>query len=98
MGSIIEAPAGTDVLLQGNQAIARGALEAGLSWAGGYPGNPSSEILETLIELESPRDLYVEWSVNEKVGLEGAAAASLSGLRAMVTMKQNGINVCLDTA
>ena len=87
---------GERVLLQGNEAIARGALEAGLSWASGYPGNPSSEILETLAEISGP-DLYVEWSVNEKVALEGAAAASVSGLRALVTMKQNGINVCLDS-
>lgn len=95
--SYLSAPAGSEILLQGNQAIARGALEAGVSWASGYPGNPSSEILETLIEHQSPGKLYVEWSVNEKVGLEAAAAASLTGLRALATMKQNGVNVCLDS-
>jgi indolepyruvate ferredoxin oxidoreductase alpha subunit len=88
---------GQETLLQGNQAIARGALEAGLSWASGYPGNPSSEILENLSESIHPGRLYMEWSVNEKVALEGAAAASFSGLRAMVTMKQNGVNVCMDS-
>ena len=88
---------GDEILLQGNEAIARGALEAGLSWAAGYPGNPSSEILETLAEICSGKKLYTEWSVNEKVALEGAAAASLAGLRAMATMKQNGVNVCQDT-
>ena len=88
---------GRETLLQGNQAIARGALEAGLAWASGYPGNPSSEILENLAESTTPGRFYMEWSVNEKVALEGAAAASLSGLRAMVTMKQNGVNVCLDS-
>ncbi|MEW5723645.1 MAG: thiamine pyrophosphate-dependent enzyme [Thermodesulfobacteriota bacterium] len=97
MSWLMDAPAGTVLLLQGNQAIARGAVEGGLAWAGGYPGNPSSEIIETLAEARTEGRLYVEWSVNEKVALEGAAAASLSGLRAMVTMKQNGINVCLDS-
>lgn len=92
----IDSP-GAEVLLQGNEAIARGALEAGLAWASGYPGNPSSEIVETLAQAEAPSSLYVEWSVNEKTALEGAAAASLTGLRAMVTMKQNGVNVCLDS-
>ncbi|MEW6266689.1 MAG: thiamine pyrophosphate-dependent enzyme [Thermodesulfobacteriota bacterium] len=85
-----------EILLQGNQAIARGALEAGLAFISGYPGNPSSEIIETLAEVGRPDFLHVEWSVNEKVALEAAAAASLAGLRAMVTMKQNGVNVCLD--
>jgi indolepyruvate ferredoxin oxidoreductase alpha subunit len=92
-----DTPAGAEILLQGNQAIARGAVEGGLAYAAGYPGNPSSEILETLAEARTPGRLYVEWSVNEKVALEGAAAASLSGLRAMVTMKQNGLNVCMDS-
>ena len=85
------------VLLQGNQAIARGALEAGLGWASGYPGNPSSEIIETLAAAAEPERLYVEWSVNEKVALESAAAASLAGVRALASMKQNGVNVCLDS-
>jgi indolepyruvate ferredoxin oxidoreductase alpha subunit len=97
MNSIKDIAPDTETLLQGNEAMARGALEAGLSWASGYPGNPSSEILETLGELSDSSGLYVEWSVNEKVALEAAAAASLSGLRALVTMKQNGVNVCLDS-
>ncbi len=96
MTTLMSAPSGAELLLQGNAAIARGALEAGLSWASGYPGNPSSEIIENLAKIQSP-DLYVEWSVNEKVALEAAAAASFTGLRAMVTMKQNGVNVCLDS-
>ena len=97
MSSIKDFAPDTEILLQGNEAIARGALEAGLSWASGYPGNPSSEILETLGVISDESGLYVEWSVNEKVALEAAAAASLSGLRALVTMKQNGVNVCLDS-
>ncbi|MBU2549613.1 MAG: indolepyruvate ferredoxin oxidoreductase subunit alpha [Proteobacteria bacterium] len=87
---------GAEVLLQGNEAMARGALEAGVAWASGYPGNPSSEIIETLARAASEKRLYVEWSVNEKVALEAAAAASFAGMRALATMKQNGVNVCLD--
>jgi indolepyruvate ferredoxin oxidoreductase, alpha subunit len=82
--------------LMGNEAIARGALEAGVSFAAGYPGNPSSEIIETLAGWAKDHHLYVEWSVNEKVAVEAAAAASFSGLRALVSMKQNGINVASD--
>jgi indolepyruvate ferredoxin oxidoreductase alpha subunit len=89
-------PAGTKVLFMGNEAIARGALEAGLSVAAGYPGTPSSEIIERLAQVTPERKLYVEWSVNEKVALEVAAAASFAGLRSMCVMKQNGVNVASD--
>lgn len=80
----------------GNEAIARGALEAGISVAAGYPGTPSSEIIENLAKVSKARNLYVEWSVNEKVALEVAAAASFAGLRALCVMKQNGVNVASD--
>ena len=83
-------------LLMGNEAIARGAVEAGVSYCTGYPGNPSSEIIESLFSYQDQYDIKVEWSVNEMVALEAAAAFSFSGLRALVTMKQNGINVCSD--
>ncbi|RJQ69221.1 MAG: indolepyruvate ferredoxin oxidoreductase [Desulfobacteraceae bacterium] len=83
-------------LFMGNEAIARGALEAGISVAAGYPGTPSSEIIENLAKVSKARNLYVEWSVNEKVALEVAAAASFAGLRAMCVMKQNGVNVASD--
>ncbi|UCH21680.1 MAG: 4Fe-4S binding protein [Deltaproteobacteria bacterium] len=83
-------------LLMGNEAIARGALEAGVSVAAGYPGTPSSEIIETLAEASNQRKLYVEWSVNEKVAMEVAAAASFAGLRSLCVMKQNGVNVGSD--
>ena len=89
-------PAGTSVLFMGNEAIARGALEAGLNVAAGYPGTPSSEIIESLAGVARERKLYVEWSVNEKVALEVAAAASFAGLRSMCVMKQNGVNVASD--
>ncbi len=80
----------------GNEAIARGALEAGVNVASGYPGTPSSEIIESLATVGSLRNLYVEWSTNEKVALEVAAAASFAGLRSLCVMKQNGVNVASD--
>jgi len=80
----------------GNEAIARGALEAGLNVVAGYPGTPSSEVIERLSEVARDRNLYVEWSTNEKVALEVAAAASFAGLRSMCVMKQNGVNVASD--
>ncbi len=87
---------GKEVLLMGNEALARGALEAGISVAAAYPGNPSSEIVGSLSEVAAEMGIYVEWSVNEKVALEVAAAAALSGLNALVAMKQNGLNVASD--
>jgi indolepyruvate ferredoxin oxidoreductase alpha subunit len=87
---------GKELLLMGNEAIARGALEAGISVAAAYPGNPSSEIVGSLAEVAHEMGIYVEWSVNEKVALEVAAAAATSGLNALVAMKQNGLNVASD--
>jgi indolepyruvate ferredoxin oxidoreductase, alpha subunit len=89
-------PAKSEVLFMGNEAIARGALEAGVSVVAGYPGTPSSEVIERLSEVARDRNLYVEWSTNEKVALEVAAAASFAGLRSMCVMKQNGVNVASD--
>jgi indolepyruvate ferredoxin oxidoreductase, alpha subunit len=87
---------GKEVLLMGNEALARGALEAGISVAAAYPGNPSSEIVGSLSEVAHDMGIYVEWSVNEKVALEVAASAALSGLNALASMKQNGLNVACD--
>jgi len=87
---------GVEVLLMGNEAIARGALEAGVRVAAGYPGTPSSEIIETLSRFAQAGRLYVEWSTNEKVAMEVAAAASFAGLRSLCVMKQNGVNVASD--
>lgn len=95
MGIDMDKP-GSVQLLMGNEAIARGALEAGIGVASAYPGTPSSEVIATLAEVAKRRNLYVEWSVNEKVALEVAAAASLSGVRAIAAMKQNGLNVAFD--
>lgn len=79
----------------GNGAIALGALAAGVNFAAGYPGTPSSEIIETISKYRNS-DVYVEWSVNEKAALEAAAGASYSGARVLVTMKQMGLNVASD--
>jgi len=83
-------------LYLGNEAIVRGALEAGASVAAAYPGTPSSEIIEFCSRVAGDRKMYVEWSANEKVSCEVAAAASFSGLRSLCAMKQNGVNVASD--
>lgn len=88
---------GESELLFGNEAIARGALEAGVRVAASYPGTPASEILERLAGVAHESGLYAEWSVNEKVAVEVAAAASFAGLRAIVSFKHEGLNVALDT-
>ncbi len=82
--------------LLGNAAIAKGLLEAGIGLAAGYPGTPSSEIIETLVELKGDLPLHIEWSVNEKVALEVAAGASWTGCRSVATMKHVGLNVAAD--
>ncbi len=79
----------------GNGAIALGALSAGVNLVSGYPGTPSSEIIETVTKYPH-EGTYVEWSVNEKAAMEVAAAAAYCGARAMVTMKQVGLNVASD--
>ncbi len=81
--------------LMGNHAIALGAIRAGVNLVSGYPGTPSSEILETVAK-HNPGDIYVEWSVNEKSAMEVAAGAAYAGARVMVTMKQVGLNVASD--
>ncbi|MBN2533372.1 MAG: indolepyruvate ferredoxin oxidoreductase subunit alpha [Spirochaetales bacterium] len=80
-------------LLSGNQAIALGAYEAGVTVGTGYPGTPSTEILESLTSYPG---VYTEWSVNEKVAFEVAMGAALSGARTLVTMKHVGLNVAAD--
>ena len=83
-------------LLLGNEAIARGALEAGIGVAAAYPGTPSSEIVESLMQVRDLLGIYVEWSVNEKVAFEVAYAAAISGVRSLVAMKHVGLNVASD--
>ena len=79
----------------GNEAIALGALAAGVRLVCGYPGTPSTEVLETVAKYRGD-DVYVEWSVNEKTAMEIAAGASYAGARTLVTMKQMGLNVAAD--
>lgn len=87
---------GKKVFLSGNEAFARGALEAGVAYATSYPGSPTAEVLEILSALAKTFNFYAEWSVNEKVAMEGAAAASFAGLRSLVVMKCDGLNVAFD--
>ncbi len=82
-------------LLMGNEAVAWGALAAGVSVACGYPGTPSTEVLETLAKI-NPGWVHVEWSVNEKSAAEVAIGAAYTGARALITMKQVGLNVASD--
>ncbi|NHJ22431.1 MAG: indolepyruvate ferredoxin oxidoreductase subunit alpha [Candidatus Lokiarchaeota archaeon] len=88
---------GMKVIMLGNEAIARGLLEAGLVIGAGYPGTPSSEILPTLAEMQKyfPH-LKLEWSVNEKVGFEVAYGGSMSNVRSVAVMKHVGVNVASD--
>ena len=81
--------------LMGNEAMAVGALVAGVNVVAGYPGTPSTEVLEAVARRRG-EGVYVEWSVNEKAALEVAAGAAYAGARALVTMKQVGLNVASD--
>lgn len=83
-------------MIMGNQAIALGALKAGVNLTAGYPGTPSSEIIEFISKYKDKTGTYVEWSVNEKAAVEVAAGASYAGSRTLITMKQVGLNVASD--
>ncbi len=80
-------------IMLGNEAISRGAYEAGVKVSAAYPGTPSTEISETIIQYP---EIYAEWSPNEKVAMEVAIGASISGVRAMASMKHVGVNVASD--
>ncbi|MCC6465497.1 MAG: FAD-dependent oxidoreductase [Planctomycetes bacterium] len=90
------APAGSRLLLLGNEAIVRGALEAGVRFACGYPGTPSSEITDGFAALAPRTGITFEYSVNEKIALEMAFAASLAGARSLVAMKHLGLTYAGD--
>lgn len=81
-------------IMLGNEAIARGAYEAGVKVSAAYPGTPSTEISENIVKYKE--DIYAEWSPNEKVATEVAIGASISGVRAMCSMKHVGVNVASD--
>ncbi len=80
-------------IMLGNEAIARGAYEAGVKVSAAYPGTPSTEISENIVQY---KEIYSEWSPNEKVAAEVAIGASISGVRAMFSMKHVGVNVASD--
>ena len=80
-------------IMLGNEAIARGAYEAGVKVSAAYPGTPSTEISENIVKYD---EIYAEWSPNEKVAMEVAIGASISGVRAMASMKHVGVNVAAD--
>ena len=87
---------GEKLLLLGNEAIARGAIEAGVAFASTYPGTPSSELSLNFFQMSRESDLYFEYSTNEKVAMEVSAAAANAGVRSMCVMKHVGVNVAAD--
>jgi len=96
-GMLLQDTPDKKILLMGNEAFARGALEAGVQLAAGYPGTPSSEIIESLGSVAREAGVYTEWSVNEKVAFEVAYAGSVSGVRSLVVFKSVGLNVAMDS-
>jgi indolepyruvate ferredoxin oxidoreductase alpha subunit len=96
MKVLLEDRPGRQLLLMGNQAIARGALEGGLEVGTAYPGTPASEIADTFYALSHVSDLYFEYSTNEKIALEVAAGAAIAGMRSITSMKHVGLNVAAD--
>jgi TPP-dependent indolepyruvate ferredoxin oxidoreductase alpha subunit len=87
---------GTFALLNGDEAVARGAIEAAIKVAAAYPGTPSTEILEAISQVSKQLGIYSEWSINEIVAVEVAVGASMTGLRALACMKHVGMNVAAD--
>lgn len=85
------------IILLGNEAIVRGALESGVGLASTYPGTPSSEIGDTFARIAKKVGIYFEYSANEKVALETAAGAAFSGVKSIVSMKHFGVNVAADS-
>ncbi len=83
-------------ILSGNEALALGALQAGVKVVAGYPGTPSTRALASLLTMDL-KDRHIEWSTNEKVALEIAAAAAWAGQRSLCTMKMSGVNVAYDS-
>ncbi len=96
MNPIFQDEPGKTVLMMGNEAIARGALEAGVDFTSSYPGSPASEIQEVLARAAKTFGHHAEWAVNEKVGLEACVGVSFAGLRSLSALKQNGLNVASD--
>ncbi|MFC1629607.1 thiamine pyrophosphate-dependent enzyme [Patescibacteria group bacterium] len=87
---------GKKIIMLGNEAIVRGALEAGVQFVSTYPGTPASEVGDTFFKVAKAAKIHFEYSVNEKVALEAGVGASFSNLKTLVAMKNFGLNVCLD--
>jgi indolepyruvate ferredoxin oxidoreductase, alpha subunit len=96
MHELLQPDMGKPLLLLGNEAIVRGALEGNVRFMAAYPGTPSSEILDRFHQLAEEAGVYVEYSVNEKVSLETTCAAATSGVRSLCAMKHVGLNVAAD--
>ncbi len=94
---IVQGKSGEKLFLLGNEAAVRGALEAGISVAATYPGTPSSEIGDVFSKIANDAGVYFEFSINEKVAMEVAAAAAVSGVRSFTFMKHVGLNVASDS-
>jgi len=100
MEDIVTSKSGKKVVLMGNEAIVRGAIESGVQFVSTYPGTPASEIGNTFFSIQNSKhklkSLYFEFSVNEKIAMEAAVGASFSGLKTLVAMKNFGLNVAFD--
>jgi indolepyruvate ferredoxin oxidoreductase alpha subunit len=96
MNPIFQDSPGKTVLMMGNEAIARGAIEAGVDFTSSYPGSPASEIQEVLARAAKLFGHHAEWAVNEKLALDACVGVSFAGMRALTSMKQNGVNVASD--
>ena len=96
MDDILLQKSGKKIMLLGNEAIVRGALESGVQWVSTYPGTPASEIGNTFFKIGKKAGIHFEFSTNEKVALEAGAGAAFSGLRSLVAMKHFGLNVASD--
>ena len=96
MENILQNNSNKKIILLGNEAIVRGALEAGVNFVSTYPGTPASEIGNIFFKINKEAEVYFEFSTNEKVALEAGIGASFSGLKTLVAMKNFGLNVCLD--
>ncbi len=94
---IFEDAPGERVLAMGNHAIARGAIEAGVQLATGYPGTPATEIIDTLIAAKPIFGFVAFWAVNEKVAFDAASGAAFAGARSLVLVKHVGVNVLADS-
>jgi len=96
MNPVFQDAPGKTVLMMGNEAIVRGAIEGGVDFTSSYPGSPASEIQEFLARSSKIFGHHAEWAVNEKVALEACVGVSFAGMRALSAMKQNGVNVASD--